>query len=672
MGLTRSEAPRRPQLASARSADGVTAPMPHDAKPMLATLTDAPFDRAGWLFELKWDGYRAIAEVGRGPVRLYSRNLQPFEERFALIGRSLHRLTREAVLDGEVVVVDRHGRAQFQLLQNYQKTRKGRLLYYVFDLLYLDGRDLRGLPLTRRKELLRKMLRGLPNVRLSEHVIKDGVAFFEAAAAAGLEGIIAKDGASPYRTGVRSREWLKVKTPQRQEAVIAGFTEPRGSRKDLGALILGVYEGGELVYVGHTGGGFNRKGLTSMRARLEPLIEEQCPFRKCPPTNAQAHWLRPELVCEVSFQEWTAEGVMRQPIFLGLREDKDPRSVRREVPVPTGLAGPHNSVTRPRVDRRGRTTPMANGTVSNTAPSDNGQAIALTNPTKVYWPTDGFTKGDLIAYYREVAPFILPYLRDRPMSLRRHPNGIEAKSFFQKDVSRQPPPRGVPTTEVHTESDRRAIRYIVGGAERTLLYLANLGCIEMNPWNSRLGRLARPDYVVIDLDPEDIPFAHVIEAARAVRQVLDRADAECYCKTSGKRGLHVYVPLGAKYDYDQARVFAEILANVVHGLLPTTTSIVRSPALRQGRVYLDFLQNRRGQTLAAPYSVRPAPGAPVSTPLKWSEVTQRLNPARFTIRTTRARIDTVGDIWGPVLGPGIDLLHCLEGLAKFQGRDEKK
>jgi bifunctional non-homologous end joining protein LigD len=567
--------------------------------------------------------------------------------------------------------VDEHGKAHFQLLQNYQKTGKGRLLYYVFDLLYLDGRDLRGLPLNRRKELLQAALPHLRNVRLSEHVTGDGIAFFEAAAAAGLEGIIAKDGASPYRTGARSREWLKVKTHLRQEAVIAGFTEPRGSRKDLGALILGVYEVGELVYVGHTGGGFDRKGLASMRGRLEPLTQKTCPFRRCPPTNAPAHWLRPELVCEVSFQEWTTEGVMRQPIFLGLREDKDPHSVRREVALPTGLVGLHTSPVRPHPVRAGRARAIPNGSVDNAAPSGNGQAIALTNLTKVYWPREGYTKGDLIAYYREIAPFILPYLRDRPLSLHRHPNGIGGTSFFQKDVSRQPPPLGVPTTEVRSETDGRAIRYIVGGDEPTLLYLANLGCIEMNPWNSRLGSLERPDYVVIDLDPEAISFAHVVESAREVRKVLDRAGADSHCKTSGKRGLHVYVPLGAKYDYDQARVFAEILANVVHALLPRVTSVVRSPALRQGRVYLDFLQNRRGQTLAAPYSARPAPGAPVSTPLKWSEVTRRLNPAQFTIRTTPARLEKVGDLWAPVLGPGVDLQHCLERLARRQGRDRK-
>jgi bifunctional non-homologous end joining protein LigD len=646
--------------------------MPRDVKPMLATLTEAPFDRAGWLFELKWDGYRAIAEVTRRRVRLYSRNLQPFEQRFAPIVRALHQLGHEAVLDGEVVVVDEHGKSHFQLLQNYQKTGKGRLVYYVFDLIYLDGRDLRGLPLAERKELLREALPNLRNVRLSEHVSEGGVAFFEAAAAAGLEGIIGKDGASPYRSGVRSREWLKIKTHQRQEAVIAGFTEPRGSRKDLGALILGVYEGDELIYVGHTGGGFDRKGLTSMRGRLEPLIQEECPFRRRPPTNAPAHWLRPELVCEVSFHEWTGDGVMRQPIFLGLREDKDPHSVRREVPIPAGVARPPGSRVRSRKSRAERSTATPNGSVHKAAPSGNGKGIALTNLAKAYWPADGYTKGDLIAYYREVAPFILPYLQDRPLSLHRHPNGIEGKSFFQKDVSHQPPPSGVPTTEIHSEGDGRAIRYIVGGDERTLLYLANLGCIEMNPWNSRLGSLQRPDYVVIDLDPEDISFAHVVAAAREVRKVLARADADSHCKTSGKRGLHVYVPLGAKYDYDQARVFAEIVANVVHGLLPGTTSVVRSPALRQGRVYLDFLQNRRGQTLAAPYSARPAPGAPVSTPLKWSEVTMRLNPAQFTIQTMRARLDKVGDLWGPVLGAGVDLRHALERLAKLQRREAKR
>jgi bifunctional non-homologous end joining protein LigD len=607
-------------------------------RPMLATLVDAPFDRAGWIFEIKWDGYRAIAEVDRGFVRLYSRNHTSFESKFAPVVKGLAGLKRRAVLDGEVVAVDSAGRSRFQLLQNYQKTGQGDLVYVVFDLLELDGRDLRGRPLAERKEQLRKLVNNLPHIRYGDHVEETGAAFFRAAVEQGLEGIIGKDGASPYREGVRSPAWVKIKTRQGQEAVIGGFTAPRGRRVGLGSLVLGVYEGDDLIYIGHTGGGLDTRGLENLSARLTALETKTCPFRKRPRTNAPVRWVKPQLVCEVVFQEWTDDGRMRQPIFVGLREDKPAREVRREVPAPSAPAA----------------KAVPDGPV-------------FTNLDKVYWPVDGYTKGDLIAYYREVAPVILPYLRDRPMSLHRHPDGITGEGFFQKDVGRRPPPPWVRTVPIRSDSMAGRITYLVCDDEPTLLYLANLGCIELNPWNSRVGSLDRPDWLVIDLDPEAIPFARVIEAAVAVRKELDRAGAECLCKTSGKRGLHVYVPLGARYDTDVARQFAEVVATVVNRRLPRITSLERRPVNRQGRVYLDYLQNRRGQTLAAPYSVRPAPAAPVSTPLRWSEVRRGLDPNRFTMRTMKNRLDRVGDLWAPVRGPGIDLADCLERLSRGAG-----
>ncbi|MBO0697632.1 MAG: DNA ligase D [Zavarzinella sp.] len=622
-------------------------PMPRDIRPMLATLVDGPFDRPGWLFELKWDGYRAVAEVTRSGVRLYSRNHQSFENKFAPVAVALRGLGHEAVLDGEVVVVDESGRSQFQLLQNYQKTGRGNLVYFVFDLLYLDGRDLRSLPLVERKEMLREMLPALPHVRYGDHVLDDGTAFFRAAADRGLEGIIGKDGSSRYREGVRSGDWVKIKTRRRQEAVIGGYTAPRGRRVGLGALVLGVYEGNELVYIGHTGGGLDTRGLTDLRARLEELTTDDCPFRKKPRTNAPVKWVRPELVCEVAFQEWTDDGRMRQPIFVGLREDKPARSVRREREHPVAEIRVTPSVARR--TRRKATTPAG---------------PALTNLDKVYWPDDGYTKGDLIAYYREMAPVLLPHLKDRPMSLHRHPNGIKAASFFQKDVSKQPPPEWVETVTIPPESGDSPVTYCLCQDQASLLYLANLACIELNPWISRVGSLERPDFLVVDLDPEAIPFPRVIEAALAVRRALEDAGAECLCKTSGKRGLHVCVPLGAKYDFDQARQFAQLLATLVHQKLPRSTSLVRQPALRQKRVYLDYLQNRRGQTLVAPYSVRPAPGAPVSTPLRWSEVRKGLDPGRFTIRTMAKRLEKFGDVWDASWKPGVDLGGCLERLAR--------
>ncbi|HTK78032.1 MAG TPA: non-homologous end-joining DNA ligase, partial [Gemmataceae bacterium] len=331
-------------------------PAPQNVKPMLASLVEEPFDRAGWIYELKWDGYRAIAEVGGRGVRLYSRNHKSFEQRFAPIVESLRGLGHRAVLDGEIVVLDDRGRSQFQLLQNYQKTGQGSLHYYVFDILHLDGRDLRGLPLLRRKELLEEVIRGVPNVHLSEQVEAQGVAFFKAAEEQGLEGIIAKDAESVYREGVRSHAWLKIKTHKRQEAVIGGFTEPRRSRKHLGALVLGVYEGKDLVYIGHTGGGLDTKGLAEMRARLEPLVRRQCPFTKKPKANAPVHWVEPKLVCEVTFQEWTGDGRMRIPIFVGLREDKPAHQVRREKAEDVGKALEKEAEEKPRTRRATRTS----------------------------------------------------------------------------------------------------------------------------------------------------------------------------------------------------------------------------------------------------------------------------------------------------------------------------
>jgi len=307
---------------------------------MLARLVDRPFDRAGWLFEVKWDGFRAIAEVRGRSVRLYSRTGQPFDQKFAPVAAALRELGHDAVLDGEIVVVDKHGRSQFQLLQQYQKTGVGRLVYYVFDILKLDGRGLRALPLRQRKQLLAGVLPKSAVLRRSEHVERDGVTFFEAAVGGGLEGIMAKDAASPYREGDRGGEWLKIKTYQRQEAVIGGFTEPRGSRTALGALLLGVYESRRFVYIGHTGGGMDAEVRDDLRARLEPLTRSTSPFVTKPSANAPVHWVEPRLICEVRFQEWTADGRLRQPIFLGLRPDKPPRQVRRETAQPLARSSP--------------------------------------------------------------------------------------------------------------------------------------------------------------------------------------------------------------------------------------------------------------------------------------------------------------------------------------------
>lgn len=634
-------------------------PMPRGVRPMLATLVEEPFDDPGWIFEIKQDGYRAVAELFHGEVRLYSRNNLSFNRNFPEIVRALGTIGADAVLDGEVVALDEQGRSYFQLLQNHLRSGQGPLTYFAFDLLYLNGKDLRGLPLLTRKEQLRALLLDLPELRYSDHVPERGRDFFELARQHSLEGIVAKRANSAYQTGRRSRDWLKIKIRQQQEAIICGFTEPRGGRKLFGSLVLGAYQDNVLVHIGFSGGGFDDRLLREIHTTLEQLVQKESPFTTRVKSEMPITWVKPVLVCEVAFSEWTDEGVMRQPVFLGLREDKDPETVIRELPAQPGVPteqAPAPAPAPPPLTRLANSGKDLEVTIG-------GRRLKLSNLDKVFWPKEGYTKGDLIDYYREVAPVMLPYLKDRPESLYRTPNGITGKGFFQKEAG-ELPPEWMPTQVIYSDSNKKNIRYFICQEEATLVYLANLGCIEINPWLSRLPSLDSPDYFVIDLDPEDISFDRVVEAALAVHRVLDRAGAVGYPKTSGATGIHIYVPLGARYDYDAAVKFAQVVATLAHREVPEFTSLVRDPRKRQQRVYLDYLQNRGGQTLAAPYSVRPQPGATVSTPLTWDEVRIGLSPASFTIKTVPARLAEKGELFRPVLGPGIDLELCLENLLK--------
>jgi bifunctional non-homologous end joining protein LigD len=660
----RRGAPRHSPRPVFDLSDAPKGPMPHNVQPMLATPADDPFDHPDWVFEVKWDGYRAVAEVSREKVRLYSRNKRPFEERFAPVAESLRHLGFDAVIDGELMVLDQLSKPKFQLIQDYPKSG-GSLVYMVFDLLYLDGHNLEKLPLVRRKEILGQLVAGLPGVSVSEHIPEHGLAVFKAVQEQGLEGIVAKEAASRYRQGVRGKSWLKIKTHQRQEAVIGGFTEPKGSRVGFGSLLLGVYDNGDLIYMGHVGTGFNEKTLAEVRVKLDRLIQETSPFKDRPKPNAPVHWVQPRLVAEVSFSHWTNDNIIRHPVFLGLREDKDATEVRREGPMDSSKAV--ESVQKEKEVKH--ETSKSSSSKPKGFEEIGGHRVSLTNLDKVYWPEDGYTKGDLVQYYREISDFILPYLWDRPESLNRHPNGINEKNFFQKDMGRQPPPEWVQTTEIISKSDGKKTRSLLCQDEATLVYMANLGCIELNPWHSRVGFLDQPDYLMLDLDPESVSYDHVVEAAQEIRKVLDKAEAESFCKTSGKRGLHVYVPLGAKYSNEQATQLAELIARIVNARLPSTTSLIRSPKARQGRVYLDYLQNGKGKTLAAPYSVRPWPKATVSTPLKWTEVRRGLDPSKFTIRTLAKRLQSVGDLWKPVLGPGPDMSAVVDKLAAMMKSD---
>ncbi len=618
--------------------------VPKEVKPMLAELADTPFDDPNYVYEIKWDGYRAVAQIEEGAIRLYSRNNQEFNKRYPVIVEELEAIQHNAVLDGEIVALDRDGKASFQALQDYGQRKDKRLKYYVFDLLYLDGYDICGLPLLERKKFLKQILPESDVIEFSDHIVEQGIKLYAKARKNGLEGVIAKRKDSQY-VSKRTVDWLKIKNIQMQEAIVCGYTQPKGNRKEFGALILGIYENKELRYVGHTGGGFDMQKLRDVRKLLEPLETQKSPFQVTPKTNSPATWVKPEVVVQVKFSEWTNEGIMRQPIYLGLREDKKPEEVTFEV-----VADGKKTQSPLKIHK---TVPKA-GTVQK------GKAL-LTNLNKVYWPDDGYTKGDLLEYYERASEYILPYLKDRPLSLNRHPNGIQGESFFQKDLINKPD--WVKTVPIYSESDKDDINWLVCNNLDTLLYTVNLGCIEINPWNARYQHKEKPDYMVIDLDPEGIPFKEVIRTAKCVKEILDSAHIDVFLKTSGKTGLHIYIPLQAKYTHEQSKQFAEILANKVNSELPDITSVVRDPKKRQHKIYVDFLQNREGQTIAAPYCVRPVAKAPVSTPLEWDELTGDLHPSDFTIKNIFRRLSRKGDVWKGFLNhKGIDMLKSLKKL----------
>ncbi len=642
----------------------------HFHQPMLAQIGDKPFDDVNWLFEVKWDGYRAVAEVTKNDVRLYSRNGLSFIDLYAPVARELKKITDDVMLDGEIVVLDEHSKPSFQKLQHYDENRNRPLVYYVFDCIRYKNKDLTGLPLEERKKILEKLLPKSNIVRYSDHVENDGVTFFQKVSEMGLEGMIAKKKNSTYTEGKRSNDWLKIKNQNTQEAIIAGFTAPRNSRSYFGALVLGLYAKGKLKYIGHTGTGFTEKLLKEIHGLLKPLIRENSPFQEHVSVNSPVTWVEPVKVCQVKFTEITDDGILRHPVFMGLRIDKPAKEVDHvDVKKPNQKAvdkkinssqknSPGKSALKKSAVAKDTPEPAKDGVIKRV----DGHELHLTHQSKVYWPKSGITKGDVIAYYDAIYPYIIPYLKDRPESLKRNPNGIENKGFFHKDAG-QAAPSWVKHIPLHSESTGKDVDYILCNDKATLLYLNNLGCIEINPWSSRVKNLDRPDYLVLDIDPsEKNTFDEVIEAALAIKEVLDQAGANGYCKTSGATGMHIYVPLHAQYDYDHARDFAEIVARLASEKLPRTTTLERSLSKRKNRIYLDYLQNSRGQTLASAYSLRPVEGATVSTPLTWKEVKPGLHPSAFTITTIAKRLAKTGDLFAGVLKEKTNLNSCLKKL----------
>lgn len=606
-------------------------------KPMLASIAKAPFDDKDWIFEIKWDGYRAIAELLKGKLRFYSRNGLDFSDRYPSIVQALRKIEHNVILDGEVVLLNDKNLPDFQKLQHYENHLNYPLLFYAFDLLELDGKKTEDLPLIDRKKLLKKILGKNKTIRYCDHIERDGIAFLQTAKDQGLEGIMAKKKDSIYTEGYRSKEWIKIRNIQSTEVVIAGYTEPQGGRTHFGSLVIASKKGKKWDYRGHVGTGFSAALLKSLKEKMQPLETEESPFAGKVPVNGKVTWLKPKLVADIAYTEITRDNIFRHPVFLRLRDEKSTKSINDE----SMKAIEHKSDEQRKI----------------------GQfTVNLTNQHKVWWPDEGYTKGDVIAYYDSVADYILPHLKNRPLSLKRNPNGIRDEGFFHKDAGENAP-AFAKVFPVESESSHKTIDYIVCNNKATLLYLANLGSIEINPWNSMIQKPDKPTWMVIDIDPSSKnTFTEVVDVALMTKAVLDKAGIPSYCKTSGSSGLHVYVPMKNKYDYTTVKDFAHIIASLVQEQLPDTTSLERSLSKRGPKIYIDYLQNREGQTLACAYSLRPVPGASVSTPLEWKEVTHQLHPSQFTITNMAERLQKKGDLFADVLTGQVNIEKALKLL----------
>ena len=618
---------------------------------MLAKETQNPFDDKDWLFEIKWDGYRAITEKNKNKILLYSRNGISFLSTYPIVADQLLNIKEDAVIDGEIVVINDKGKPDFQLLQHYAENQDHPIQYYIFDLLKLNGHDTTGLSLIERKELLQKIIPKNEVIKYSDHILEKGKSFFKVSKEKDLEGIMAKKMDSKYYTGKRTSDWLKIKHHKTQEAIVAGYTQPSGARKYFGALILAIKDGKKLKYIGHTGSGFNQDSLKEMYETLQPLVQEKSPFDEKIKTNSTVTWVKPDLICEVKFAEITWDGKLRQPIFLHLRDDKDINEVNMANTKTISTVKGKPSETDEDLKKDDKIFTFGKSKVK------------ATHLNKIYFPEDGITKGDVINYYISMADCILPYLKDRPESLLRNPNGIHDKGFFQKDAVGNVPSY-IKSKKIFSESNQKEVDYIVCNNAATLTYVNNLGCIEINPWHSTIKALDKPDYLIIDIDPsEKNTFEQVIEAANVVKQVLDKAGALSFCKTSGASGLHIYVPTSKKYSYEQVKEFAYIVCMMANEELKDFTTLERNLQKRSNKkIYMDYLQNSKGQTIASVYSLRPKVGATVSAPLLWEEVKKGLSPQQFTIRNMQQRVQKKGDIFKGVLEKGIDLNKCLKKL----------
>ncbi|MBV8551178.1 MAG: DNA ligase D [Acidobacteriaceae bacterium] len=637
--------------------------MPANLEAMLATAVSRPPDGQKWLYEIKWDGVRALCRIDHGELNIQSRRGLRSEQQYPeLQDLPKHVNASAAWLDGEICVLDEQGRARFHNIQPRigananavsQLAETAPATLFLFDILYVDGYDLRGVALEDRRKVLQSIVTPDEHIRLSEAFKTGGHEMFEAARQMGLEGILAKDRTSKYESR-RSTCWLKIKVQNEQEFVIAGFM--RGERDYFGSLVLGVQEDGKLRHVGQVGTGFDQRQMKAIYTRLQPLMSKTNPFPD-KPVIKDVTWVKPELVCQVRFLEWTKEGMLRAPVFVSLREDKQPEEVVREEPVedpPPETAGAKAE------------SPDLSGQES--IAELDGHRLKFTNLDKVLFPKDGWKKRDLLAFYDKAAKWLLPHLKDRPLSMKRYPNGIAEKFFFQKNATHFPDwLRCEPIQEHHPP---KLNHYPIAENRAGLLYLVNLGCIDQNPWMSRVGNLDHPDWMLLDLDPVDASFDQIIDAALLVQEVLKDVGLKGYPKTTGGDGMHIYVPVEPVYTYDQVRSLAELVAYLALEREPNLFTTPRSVEKRKKeRVYFDYLQIGIGKTIAAPYVVRAYDGAPVSTPLDWKEVRRGLRPNDFRLDNAIERFERVGDLFTPVLQGGQKLEDVLERVQELHQGD---
>jgi bifunctional non-homologous end joining protein LigD len=649
--------------------------IPKNIEPMLATLVSDPVAEGDWLYEIKWDGYRALAYMAQGKVEIRSRNNKSFNEKFYPVYEALQQWNINAVVDGEIVVLNEEGVPDFGDLQLWRSEADGQLAFYVFDVLWLEGTDVMNVPLEQRHQLLQAIIPpGNDVIKISEQFDTSGKEFFQLAERLGLEGIFAKRPNSTYTPGIRSKDWLKIKTEKRQEFVIGGYTKNENTSKFFSALLVGVFENGKFHFVTPVGTGFNTATQKEIIQRLKPYETKTCPFVEEPeynkpsrfrpnPPKAAVTWVKPKLVAEVSFREETKDGAIRHPSFKALREDKKPSDVVREKPQQTTSiakkpTGKIKGISKP--PRKERKT-LLNPTEEAQTRDIGGHNLHFTNLSKVFWPKEKLTKRDMINYYYQVAPYMLPYFKDRPQTLNRHPHGINGQSFYQKNVKGKAP-EWIKTFPYYSSSDDEEKEFLVCTDEASLLYIASLGCIEMNPWSSRSQSPDNPDWCIIDLDPDKNTFDQVIKAAQVTKQILDAIGVPGYCKTSGSTGLHIYIPLGAKYTYEDSKEFGRSIAKLVHHEIPSFTSIERKTADREGKMYIDFLQNRGQATVAGPYSLRPKPFAPVSMPLQWDEVKKGLQIKNHNLLNAIPRLKETGDLFTGVLGKGINMQAAIKKM----------